>query len=308
MSKVINPLVSNWKNQEDNILYKTGTNQNANGKTKQLKGNSIYAGNLNMQQDKIAAKKVNAQKQAMKAILDKFSIEQQKDDNLKSHQENVEALRAKSMSGREEVEKIEKIEQDLKDSYHIDDNSEEQKDLELLKKGKNDTFKNSLTKEESQRLENMGELTDYQKEALHYDDIKQEWKDRVKEADNQVENENRTIEEIKVSRLKSAPMIDAREEADTILEAASKEVIGMLIDEAKEHINDKMEEDKEKIEEEKKQEEEKKTEDNNNTNTEEVDQLQQIDANKDELERKLKDIMQQLPQEDIMGIVINQQV
>lgn len=308
MSKVINPLVSNWKNQEDNILYKTGTNQNANGKTKQLKGNSIYAGNLNMQQDKIAAKKVNAQKQAMKAILDKFSIEQQKDDNLKSHQENVEVLRAKSMSGREEVEKIEKIEQDLKDSYHIDDNSEEQKDLELLKKGKNDTFKNSLTKEESQRLENMGELTDYQKEALHYDDIKQEWKDRVKEADNQVENENRTIEEIKVSRLKSAPMIDAREEADTILEAASKEVIGMLIDEAKEHINDKMEEDKEKIEEEKKQEEEKKTEDNNNTNTEEVDQLQQIDANKDELERKLKDIMQQLPQEDIMGIVINQQV
>ena len=60
----------------------------------------------------------------------------------------------------------------------------------------------------------------------------------------------------KLERLKSDPMVKAREQADSVLEAASDEILGDLIAEGKQHIDEKLEEEKKKAEEAKEKKEE----------------------------------------------------
>ena len=73
--------------------------------------------------------------------------------------------------------------------------------------------------------------------------------------------EERTIQaltDIKQEGAKQSPMVDAANEADAVLDAAGKEVIGMLFDEAKDHMD--AENDKKQAEAEEKAEQEKKLE------------------------------------------------
>ena len=60
--------------------------------------------------------------------------------------------------------------------------------------------------------------------------------------------ENAIIRGVKLERLKSAPMVKAQNEADAILDAASKEVIGMIMEEAKDTMDEKSKEEQEKAE------------------------------------------------------------
>ena len=56
------------------------------------------------------------------------------------------------------------------------------------------------------------------------------------------------IHSIKQERLKSNPMLEAQKAAEEILDAANDEVIGMLIQESQEYIDEKMAEEKEDAE------------------------------------------------------------
>ena len=53
----------------------------------------------------------------------------------------------------------------------------------------------------------------------------------------------------KIDRLKSQDMLKADDSADRILDASEKDVLGMVIDDAKENIDKKMEEEQKKAEE-----------------------------------------------------------
>ena len=81
----------------------------------------------------------------------------------------------------------------------------------------------------------------------------------IKNAQKAIIEENAAIREMTIERLKHHPMVDAVKEADDILENASKEIVGMLTDEAVDSMDEKFEEEIEEAEEnkEEKKEEEK---------------------------------------------------
>ena len=58
-----------------------------------------------------------------------------------------------------------------------------------------------------------------------------------------------SINDAKTEQLKSQDMLKAQDAADSILEAAEKDIYGSLINEGKNNIDDKQQEDKEKAEE-----------------------------------------------------------
>ena len=68
--------------------------------------------------------------------------------------------------------------------------------------------------------------------------------------------ENQIITATELERLKTHPMVDAGKQADAIMDEASKEIVGMLVDEAKDHIDEEAEKEKEKAETEKEKKEE----------------------------------------------------
>lgn len=69
------------------------------------------------------------------------------------------------------------------------------------------------------------------------------------DARNEIQTENAVIRQTKIERLKSNSMGAAFEQADAVMGAASDEIMGMLIAEGKDHIDEKQEEEKKTAEE-----------------------------------------------------------
>lgn len=224
---------------------------------------SINANDLRIVPDSIAEKKLNAQKKAWKIVSEANERENKVDDNISNMQKRIDDWKESSLTLQKEIDQIHTNIDQLKEEYGISDDSQEQKDLELLMKeqakmqGDTDV---TLTKEERARLESMGELTDYQTRALGYSESLHMKSEEMKQNNEQIKNANVTINAIKVDRGKSHAMVDAKVESDKLLETASNEVVGQLIDEAKEEADKKIDEMEEasKKAEEKEIEEEKK--------------------------------------------------
>lgn len=232
-------------------------------KPNQENGGTVFAGGLNMNQDNIALKRQQAQKQALKVVTETWSGDQAIDDDIKSRKERIDALTKESVESKKVIAEMGERKTALKEYYGITDDSQEQKDLELLQKRKEMSLKGgfSLTEEEQKRLEEIDQqgTTEYQKRVLELDDQISVHEDILEEYNKQIMEENAIIAGVKLERLKSDPMVGAAKEAEAIEEAASKEIIGMLVEDAKEHIDEeqkKEEEKAEKIEEKKEKEEE----------------------------------------------------
>lgn len=65
------------------------------------------------------------------------------------------------------------------------------------------------------------------------------------EADEEIKKENYIISATELERLKSHAMTDSKKQADDIMDKASEEIVKMLLNEAKEHIDKVAEEKKE---------------------------------------------------------------
>ncbi len=225
---------------------------------------SINAKDLRMVPDSIAEKRLNAQKRAWKVISEANTRENMVDDNISNMQNKIDNWKESSQTLQKEINQINDNIVKLKEEYGITNDSQEQKDLDLLMKqqakmqGDADI---TLTDEDRERLANMGELTDYQSRVLVYSQSLYTKSKEMKQNNEQIKNTTATINTIKIERCKTHAMVDAKVESDKLLETASKEVVGQLISEAKEETDskmDEMEEEASKKAEEKKVEEEKK--------------------------------------------------
>jgi hypothetical protein len=261
--------------------------------------NTIFAGSLSINQDPIADKKLQSQKQAMKTILDKFNQDHSIDQGLETRREHQKELSADMKLASDQISNLNKMKQQFKEAYGITEDSEEQKSLELLEKSMFTT--KELTKEEMKQLEVMGPLTDYQKTVLRYDAMEDIWKQRVEKAQNGIISESKTIAAINVARLKTHPMVDAQKEAAAIIEEANKEVIGIIVQQTKENVD--AEQDK-NIEEARKQQEATNPSNDNKPKPVEEEILQE------QLLMDIKSIVdrQKMLEEDIKGIIVNEQV
>ena len=168
---------------------------------------------------------------------------------------------------QDEVLKINDQKKALREQHMVEPDSQEQKDLELLEKRQvcmSGKFNIELTEEEWKRCEEIDKagLTNYQEQALELNKRSIHFREERKEAQKGMKEDVAKIKAIRLERLKSDPMVEAEKNADQIMENASKEIIGLLKQEAIDNMDEKQQEAEEKAKDtkEEKKEEEKKLE------------------------------------------------
>lgn len=215
------------------------TNQKAN-KEKEAKEDkkSIFAGDTNlMLQNQIGQKKAKAQRDALRRIVEVFEADMKIDQTLKNSALHKEELAEQVKQYDAEINKLTQAQQELKEEYGITDDSEEEQNLNLIRKSLSDPF--SVTEEDMEMLEKMGPLTDYQRASLELDAAKEVWQNLKDDAIAAHKGESSKIQGINLERLKSDPMVGAQKEAQAIKDAARDSIITMFREEAKEKIDEK---------------------------------------------------------------------
>ena len=252
-----------------------------------LKNGRVYSGKVQFPQDKIAERRKAAQEKAMGIVKAAFAGERILDASVEEMQTSIEKGKDEMMAAKAEMNRIEAEKEKLKGN-------------------------NFLTSEEYER-----ELAELNKAEEHFRGIIADGK----------KYEDRTIQaltDIKIERAKSNPMVDAGKEAEAVLEAGGKEVIGMLFEEAKEHMETEFEKQQQAAEEkaakEKELEErieemraEKKEEDD--TETPAVEQLERstrrmvkIAETGESIQKELKNVVDRLKLdlEDLKGAAVDE--
>lgn len=210
----------------ENAVFHTQQTQGNDKKTedekKQVENGSLYAGNMNLCNDSVEEKKKAAQAQAMKLMADVFGKDQDIDKDLEERNEHIEDLRKEYSENNAVLQDIAREKENLKAEYGIED-------------------ENIQLDDEQQK--------EYQQRMAELSACEQEYQMKADDNMKDIINENYAIRDIKIERLKSHDMVDAGKQADEIMQAASKEIQGMVMQDAKDNIDEKLEETKEKAEE-----------------------------------------------------------
>lgn len=254
-----------WINRNAEKAGPVAEDQESNAKKTNRK--SVFGGNLNTATDPIAQKRKEAQQKAWNVVQNAWDNDKSVDESIESrraHQFDMEQRKKEALDGLSDINTDRDV---LRKMYEVDGDSQEQKDLEILEKKQDQD--NGLeiewwTDEELKRYEEIKDQprTEYQERMLQLNDQSSQFRLAIEDADKQIMDDTANISAIQKERLKHHPMIDATKQADAIKEAANKEIIGMLMDQVKDHIDETMEETKEKADEamEKKEEREEKLE------------------------------------------------
>lgn len=301
-------------------------NQVREGRHKKEERKDFFAGNLNQDlfENKLLQRKKEAQEKALKIVGDAFAGDRQIDNDLQERRDKIASLEQENQNLQKQIDEISERQDAFMEQSGITADSQEQKDLELLRK-KDKWLRGegeALTKEEFEyvsKLESEG-LTDYQKRQREWDAEKKHFQKDIDKNNEEIFLENAIIRGTKLERLKNDPMVKAKKEAEDILEAASKEIIGMIMEEAKNTIDEKNEEEQEKAEklEEKQKEQEafiEKQKEKRKENEELIenmpmDEMLQMGQLKEEIKQEIKNIVSEmkLVAEDIKGAMVDKSI
>lgn len=279
---------------EQNITVYAGAQPANTGNTEGADKNqedrkTVFAGNLNQGQtlqDRIAQRKEQAQKEAMKVVGDVFAGEREMDEDMETRRNHVKELKQEKLQLMEE-------------------------------KGDLETHKEELAK----AFEN-GELSqeDYEQELSQLREAEKEWNKRYAENDKLAMQENAIIRGTRLERLKKDPMVKAQKEAEDILQAARDDIVGMAVDAGKDHIDEEAEKRQEQAEEikEEREEREELIEKQKEKREEEEELLEKLplqemltlDKLQSDVQQEVQDIINKmkLVAEDIKGAAVDQSV
>lgn len=255
---------------------------------------AIFAGNLQGMptlQDRIWQRKQQARQEALKVVKDAWGVDQAIDQCLDESRERIRQMQEEDLQARRELNNINEERQRLKETYGVTDSTPEEK----------------MPEDYKSRMKELDDYAAYNEEIL-----------RDNEHDTVVENA--VIRGTKQERLKKHLMVDAQKSADGILEAASDEIVGMVMDDAREHLDEeqeKREEQAEKIEE--KREEMEELQEKRKEREEEmeellenvpVDEMLELDRTKQDIQQEIQDIVNKmkLVAEDIKGSMVDANV
>lgn len=144
-------------------------------------------------------------------------------------------------------------------------------------------------------------------------------KGNIEAAKAGIQAENALIRGTRLEKLKHDPMVAASQNADKVMEASRKEIIGMLMQEAKDHVDEEMEEKKKAAEEkaEKEKEEEEKLEkikaekeekeEFAESVAESTELVVEADSTMDEVQKEIQKVMEEMKliEEDIKGAKVD---
>ncbi|MCI8528891.1 MAG: hypothetical protein HFH82_07045 [Lachnospiraceae bacterium] len=295
-------------------------------KTKSNKsGKTIFAGEFEgdfLLQDRIQQKKEQARKQAMKIVSDAWNGDRKIYEEIDKSNTHAADLRRENGEMRSEQNRLKESMEELRKAYGVDPGSEEEKDLELMKKAQaamNGFAGEALTEEEWAKWNEVSkkERTEYQSRVLELNKLYLTYEKPLADNTREIIGENASVRGVREERRKVHTMTDAQEDAEDVMEAVGDEIIGMVIDDAKEKLEEEKEEREEQAEEIKEEkekqeelvEERKEREDEVEELIEDLplDQMSDMDKAMSEMKQKINNILNEmtLVTEDIKGAQVD---
>lgn len=223
--------------------------QKASGK--QQRKNTIFAGDLPLHKDSITLRRQQAQKQAMKFVQDAWKGDRKTDQSIEEYQTLAQEQLKELKLNEDKVLECRNRKENLRESYGIEADSQEQKDLELLERNYYPTeYSAEFTEEEEKRFKELirKPLTEYQQKCLEIDGEERVFQNRADVAKSAIEGYNGAVTSMKVERLKYHKMTDAQNNAKKVMEQASEDIQGLLWEDAKDHVDETYEEQREEAE------------------------------------------------------------
>ena len=201
-----------------------------------------------------------------------------------------------------EIRDLQNKEAELKGRYQVADGSQEEADLDLLKKASTAEGRSMLSKEELEHVSELqkGGMTDYQKESMDYYKMESEYRSKIKDLGKERAEDNGYLRAVHTERLKHHDMIDSQKEAEEILDNASDEATLGLIGEAVDHIDETIKENEKDTD---KKDADKKEDKKTDTK---LDKETQSSLLKSEAEKKVAE--HKLAEDDIKGLVYDEQL
>ena len=251
---------------EKNISVYAGTGQEktyadkADGNSDQER-KTIFAGDMQKaasSKDMIQQKKEAAQQQALKIVREAWDNDRAIDEIVNTSKEHAEELRQANKESRDILKDINSQREELKAAYGVEDGNLDKLSVE--------------------------ELTEYQQRSLELNKAAQYEGMNIYRNNLEIQSENAVVRGIREERRKMHPMVDAQEDAEEVLEGARDEIIGMVMDDAKAHLDEEQEKRQEQAEEikEKKEEQEKLLEEHKEKEKQE-DITEDMDMSADEM-------------------------
>lgn len=274
---------------DNNItIFAGAANQPAAEETEQKQRKTLFAGDMgktgNTIQDRIAQKREEAQKQAMKVVGDAFAGEAAIDEDMESRRNKVEELKAEGRQLQEEANGLLERGKSLEQAYEDGEVAE----------------------------------ADYIQEKGYLAEAEKSYNQKIGENKSSVLEENAIIRGTRLERLKTHSMADAWKEADDVMEAAGQEIVGMVVEDAKEKLeeeSEKREEQAAEIKEEKEKQEElieKQTEKREEMIAEDmpVEEIVSLDSVQSDVKQEVQNIVDKMKllAEDIKGAAVDEMV
>ena len=216
---------------------------------------NVFGGSLQLGEGPIAQRRKEAQEQAWNVVKNAWDTDKSIDDSIQARRDHYARMKDLQEELVGQLKDVKEDEQVLQTLYGVEDGSQEQQDLELLKKEQDEKNKvpgrASLTDEERERLAQIHErpLTEYQERALELNERAGVYKSQLLDTERRMADDTADIRAIERQRPEYQPMIEAQKTAEKILDAANGEIKGMVVQDAVDHIDEKMEDAEEKMDE-----------------------------------------------------------
>lgn len=272
---------------------------------KKENSNTFFAGALNGKVDPITLKKQMAQKQALKVVGDAFAADRKVDREVADREAGIKKMRAENLEAKNALKELENQKAEIGREYGLGEEGLSEEDWDILDKGSK--MPTLLSDDEKARYQEMKEqgLTEYYSRCKEFDDLAKPYQEMINDNTKMIksyEAENEAVHKSRLDLRKGNPMIAAQEQAEEIMEAARKEVIGMLVDEGKNHVDEELQEKVEQAQEEKekKEEEEEKLEAIWEDKAEIQDQVEATRERAHENEKRAEKLMEALPTEELL--------
>ena len=184
--------------------------------------------------NQIEQRKKMAQKSALKLVKDAWDNDQAVEKTVASQRQRYAELDAQRTEAKKTLAGYEDQEKTLKEQCNVADDSKEQQDLNLLEK-----------RQEYRRGVGEELTRDEWKKLNEIDTQAVEEKVTIRDTTSGMQAAVGNVKRIMIEKLKTHGMVDAKNAADDIMDAANDDVVSMLVSDVKDGIDEKMEEAKE---------------------------------------------------------------
>lgn len=232
---------------------KTSGKQEAKNDSSKTAGNSngltINGSRLNLGDDLVEEKRKKAKSLAMELMLDVYNSDKKLDDTAKEKSAHAKKLYAENEEAVRMISDIQKEKENTNELYGVNEDSGEAKDLDILRRGRESMGNPQavLSEEEYARYKELyaNGLSDYHQRMLSLDSDEKIYRDKISDNMKDIVKDYAFNRNLSIERLKSHDMLDAKKQGEQIVEAASKEIIGQVMQDAVDNIDEDMEKEKE---------------------------------------------------------------